>query len=160
MRTGRRISRAASNSWRELFIKTPKGKYDAKLSKAAANWKEPDDVIEALFALCRKPVDNEPLKIFMALSDLDRNRTQPLKPETVQRHDPRMDHLRRAVSRSSTMRPRSATRPSSPGWIPRMPSTGSRDGLFRQDVVGTMQGLTGHLADLLPPGKHPRGQGR
>src|SRR6202012_3613602 len=69
--------------WRELFVKTPKAKYDAKLSKSAANWKEPDDVIEALCALCRKPVDNEPLKIFMGRSDVDRNRTQPLKPETV-----------------------------------------------------------------------------
>ena len=72
-------------SGRNCFRKNPKGKYDAKLSKAAANWKDPDDVVEALFALCRKPVDNEPLKIFMALSDMDRNRAQPLKPETVQR---------------------------------------------------------------------------
>ncbi|HVV43561.1 MAG TPA: hypothetical protein VHC72_00095 [Bryobacteraceae bacterium] len=44
--------------WRELFEKHPHGKYDAKLSRAAANWKDPDDVVEALFALCRKPVDN------------------------------------------------------------------------------------------------------
>ena len=27
-------------------------------------------MLEALFALCRKPVENEPLKIFMALTDL------------------------------------------------------------------------------------------
>ena len=60
--------------WRDLFVRNPQGKYDAKLSKSAANWKDPDDVLEALFALCRKPVDNEPLKIFMALTDIDRNR--------------------------------------------------------------------------------------
>ena len=36
-------------------------------------------MLEALFALCRKAVENEPLKIFMALSDLDRNRATPLE---------------------------------------------------------------------------------
>ena len=30
----------------------------------AASWKDPDDVLEALFALSRKAVENEPLKIF------------------------------------------------------------------------------------------------
>src|SRR5580692_3344292 len=36
--------------WRTLFIEHPSGsgKYDSKLSQAAGNWKEPDDVIEAL----------------------------------------------------------------------------------------------------------------
>ena len=52
--------------WRNLFLNHPQGKYDGKLTKPAANWKEPDDVLEALFALCRKAVENEPLKIFMA----------------------------------------------------------------------------------------------
>jgi hypothetical protein len=73
--------------WRTLFIEHPSGsgKYDAKLSKDAANWKDPDDVIEALFGLCRKASENEPLKIFMALSDLDRHRPTPLDPRTADR---------------------------------------------------------------------------
>src|SRR5580693_4402749 len=71
--------------WKDLFGKSKRGKYDAKLSKLAVGWKEPDDVLEAIFALCRKPVDNEPLKIFMALSDVDRNRAQPMAPATVAR---------------------------------------------------------------------------
>ncbi len=71
--------------WKNLFIHHPNGKYDAKLAKAAVGWKEADDVIEALFALCRKAVDNEPLKIFMAVSDLERARSTPLKAETVER---------------------------------------------------------------------------
>jgi hypothetical protein len=71
--------------WKNLFIKHPHGKYDGKLTKAAAGWKEADDVIEALFALCRKAVENEPLKIFMALSDLNRHRTTVLQPATVDR---------------------------------------------------------------------------
>jgi len=71
--------------WKELFVNHPRGKYDAKLSRAAQAWKEPDDVLEALFGMSRKAVENEPLKIFMALSDLDRGRTEPLKPATVDR---------------------------------------------------------------------------
>lgn len=71
--------------WKQLFIKHPHGKYDGKLTKAAAGWKEPDDVLEALFALCRKAVENEPLKIFMALSDMDRKREQPMSATTVDR---------------------------------------------------------------------------
>jgi hypothetical protein len=69
--------------WKNLFINHPHGKYDGKLTKAANGWKEPDDVIEALFALCRKTVENEPLKIFMALSDLNRLRAKPLEATTI-----------------------------------------------------------------------------
>src|SRR5580693_1776845 len=73
--------------WRTLFVEHPSGsgKYDAKLSKDAANWKDPDDVIEALFGLCRKAAENEPLKIFLALSDLDRHRQTPLDAKTADR---------------------------------------------------------------------------
>ncbi|HWB85457.1 MAG TPA: hypothetical protein VG675_15040 [Bryobacteraceae bacterium] len=73
------------NVWKDLFVDHPQGKYDSKLSHAAAAWKDPDDVLEALFGLCRKSVENEPLKIFMALTDVDRNRVKPLLPETVDR---------------------------------------------------------------------------
>jgi len=71
--------------WKKLFYDHPHGKYDGKLTKAATGWKEPDDLIEALFALCRKAVENEPLKIYMALSDINRSRQQPLQPATVDR---------------------------------------------------------------------------
>ncbi|MBS1858984.1 MAG: hypothetical protein JST11_26665 [Acidobacteria bacterium] len=71
--------------WRNLFVNHPQGKYDSKITKAASGWKEPDDVLEALFALCRKTVENEPLKIFMAISDIDRGRPKPLEAATVDR---------------------------------------------------------------------------
>jgi hypothetical protein len=128
--------------WRDVFQRNPRGKYDAKLSKAAAGWKEPDDVVEALFALCRKPVDNEPLKIFMALSDLDRNRAQPLKPETVQRLI-RGSPVSAPNMRFSTTRPGSATGPLSRGWTTPEALDKIHDSLFRQDAIGTVQGLTG-----------------
>ncbi|HLG95664.1 MAG TPA: hypothetical protein VKX49_05065 [Bryobacteraceae bacterium] len=73
--------------WKTVFIEHPAGggKYDAKLSKAAATWKDADDVLEALFGLCRKSVENEPLKIFMALTDIDRHRQAPLDAKTAAR---------------------------------------------------------------------------
>ncbi len=71
--------------WKNLFVNHPHGKYDGKLTKAANNWKDPDDVLEALFGLSRKSVENEPLKIFMAMTDIDRNREKPLEPATVDR---------------------------------------------------------------------------
>lgn len=71
--------------WKNLFVNHPHGKYDGKLTRAATSWKDPDDVLEALFALSRKAVENEPLKIFMAMTDVDRNRVKPLEPATVDR---------------------------------------------------------------------------
>ncbi len=71
--------------WKQLFLVHPHGKYDGKLTRAASAWRTSDDVVEALFALCRKAVENEPLKVFMAISDIDRNRKTLLRPATVQR---------------------------------------------------------------------------
>ncbi|HYP05468.1 MAG TPA: hypothetical protein VER03_04465, partial [Bryobacteraceae bacterium] len=71
--------------WKTLFVNHPHGKYDGKLTKAATGWKEADDVLEALFALCRKAVENEPLKIFLTLTDMNRFRSRPLEAATVDR---------------------------------------------------------------------------
>lgn len=71
--------------WKNLFVNHPHGKYDGKLTKAAAGWKEPDELIEALFGLSRKAVENEPLKIFLAITDIDRRRNKPLEAPTVDR---------------------------------------------------------------------------
>ncbi len=72
-------------TWRKLFIEHPNGKYDGKLTKSATGWKDADELIEALFGLSRKAVENEPLKIFLSLSDLERKRAKPLEAATVQR---------------------------------------------------------------------------
>ena len=71
--------------WKGLFTNNPQARYDSKLTRAATTWKDPDDLLEALFGLCRKSVDNEPLKIFMALTDIDRGRATPLAAPTVER---------------------------------------------------------------------------
>ncbi|MBA3975533.1 MAG: hypothetical protein C0504_15105 [Candidatus Solibacter sp.] len=71
--------------WKNLFVKHPQGRYDGKLTKAAAGWKEPDDLLEALFGLSRKAVENEPLKIFLSISDIERRRGAPIAAPTVDR---------------------------------------------------------------------------
>ena len=71
--------------WRDLFVKHPHGKYDGKLTESAVGWNDADDVIEAMFALCRKAIENEPLRIFLAISNMERHRATPLSAEAVER---------------------------------------------------------------------------
>ena len=71
--------------WRDLFIKHPHGKYDGKLTRSAQGWRSSDDLLEALFGLSRKSVENEPLKIFLALNDIDRDREKPISPDMAER---------------------------------------------------------------------------
>jgi len=128
--------------WRNLFVNHPHGRYDSKLSRSASGWKEPDDLIEALFGMCRKLVDNEPLKIYMALSDLDRFREKPLEAATV-------DRLAREYRFYGAQYP----------VLAESPVLGDRtilqfldfakesskigDSQFRADLAGTVQGLAG-----------------
>jgi hypothetical protein len=71
--------------WKNLFANFPRGRFDAKLTRAAPAWKDGDDVLEALFGLSRKVAENEPLKIYMALTDIDRARARTLEPATADR---------------------------------------------------------------------------
>ncbi len=71
--------------WKNLFANYPRGRFDAKLTRAAPSWKDGDDVLEALFGMSRKLAENEPLKIFMTLTDVDRERAKPLEPATADR---------------------------------------------------------------------------
>ena len=69
--------------WKNMFAGKAMAKYDPKLAKAAPGWKEPEEVLEALFGLAKKMADNEALKVFMALTDVERNRAKPLETATV-----------------------------------------------------------------------------
>ncbi|MEO8050557.1 MAG: hypothetical protein ABI833_09100 [Acidobacteriota bacterium] len=70
--------------WKNLFAGKMEAKYDQRLAKAAPGWKDSEEVVEAMFGLSRKMVENQPLKIFMALTDLERNRAQPLETNTIE----------------------------------------------------------------------------
>lgn len=129
--------------WRDLFTDHPHGsKYDAKLTKAAGGWKDPDDVLEALFGLCRKSVENEPLRIFMALSDIDRRRSTPLSEETV-------DRLARSYREYGAQYPILAEAPDiSDKTIGQFMDTIEgmsqiHDLALRSDAAGSLQGLVG-----------------
>src|SRR5450432_721679 len=128
--------------WKNLFINHPQGKYDGKLTKLATTWKEPDDVLEALFALCRKTVENEPLKIFMALSDVERNRAKPLDAATV-------DRLAREYHTYGSQYPlfsesRSLSEKSINLYLDTaIAITRTKEPLFHSDVAGTSQSLVG-----------------
>jgi hypothetical protein len=129
-------------TWKALFMKGSKEKYDLKLSTSAPNWKDPDDVIEALFALCRKPVENEPLRVFMALTDMDRVRSQPLQPATVERlaHDWAIYGSQFTFfSEAQSLNDRTMV-----AWLDTAATLDKiRDQALRQDAIGTYQGLTG-----------------
>jgi hypothetical protein len=128
--------------WRTLFMKHPHGKYDGKLTRSAASWRDGDDVLEALFALCRKSVENEPLKIFLALNDVDRARAKPMSPQLASR----------LVAMYRAYGAQYALFADSPGlgegsinhYLDLFVSTNAiRDTLLRADTVGTLQALTG-----------------
>jgi hypothetical protein len=70
-------------TWKNLFTGKTQAKYDPRLAKAAPGWKDGEEVLEAMFGLCRKITDNEPLKIYMTLTDIERNRARPLEANTV-----------------------------------------------------------------------------
>ncbi|MBZ5590764.1 MAG: hypothetical protein LAP39_00900 [Acidobacteriia bacterium] len=139
---GRPVIPGGLEVWKNLFVTHPHGKYDGKLTKAASGWKDPDDLIEALFGLCRKSVENEPLKIFMAVSDLDRLRTKPLEPATVQRltqdyhlYGPQYELFNDAPSVEDKSIIQFLDTAEA---IDRM-----KDHLLRADTAGTMQALVG-----------------
>jgi len=126
--------------WKNLFVNHPQGKYDGKLTRLATTWKEPDDVLEALFALCRKAVENEPLKIFMAISDIDRNRPTPLEAPTVDRlaRDYHQFGSQYAVfSESRTLSDKSITQ-----FLDTIETINKvHDPLQRSDIAGSFQSL-------------------
>jgi hypothetical protein len=128
--------------WKNLFANHPAGKFDAKLTRAAPAWKDPDDVLEALFGLSRKAVENEPLKIFMALSDAERGRAKPFETSTV-------DRLAREYHALSAQYPLFADAPSiTDKTVMQFLDTVKginqiHDPALRSDAAGTFQALCG-----------------
>ena len=128
--------------WRNLFIHHPHGKYDGKLTRSATTWKNSDDLVEALFALSRKNVENEPLKIFLALNDVDRRRPNPMSADLAAR-------LIAGYKNYAAQYPLFADAPnlkekSIQEYLNVCRETmDTRDTLLRADAIGTLQALTG-----------------
>ena len=128
--------------WKNLFGGRVFAKLDVRLARAAPGWKTPDDLMEALFGLCRKSVDNEPLAVFMTLSDLDRRRAKALDPATAQRlatdyhtYGSQYSLFSESpqLSDQTMLQYLDAARALNRGG----------DGQLRVDLTGSMQGLTG-----------------
>jgi hypothetical protein len=143
--------------WKNLFANFPRGRYDARLTRAAPAWKDPDDVLEALFGLSRKLAENEPLKIFMALSDIDRGRAQPLEAATA-------DRLAKEYRDMSAQYSLFAEAPglSDKTILAFMDSAHAivqiRDVGLRADAAGTFQALAGLWQIFLRQGSIPAGE--
>ncbi len=69
--------------WKAMFT-DKKFVDDKRLRRAAPSWQDPDDLIASLFGLSRSYVENVPLRIFVAISEMNRLREKPLEPATVQ----------------------------------------------------------------------------
>jgi hypothetical protein len=128
--------------WKNLFTLKSQAKIDPKLAKAAPGWKDSEEVLEAMFGLCRKIVDNEPLKIFMLLTEVERNREKPLDVATV-------DLLVREAPQFGAQYPLFSESPTISGSTIRTWFEAARavnqihDVALRSDAAGTMQALTG-----------------
>jgi len=128
--------------WRRLFIDQGAGKTDERLMRQARDWKDPDDLLEALFALSRRNIENQPLKIFLTLTDLNRNRRQPLEAATV-------DRLARSYAEFGAQYPLFTEVPTlTDGTIlsfldtaERLNEIGSPE--LRADAIGSMQAVVG-----------------
>jgi hypothetical protein len=140
--------------WKTLFVKHPHGKFDNKLSKAATSWKSPDDLVEALFGLCRKSVENEPLHIFLALNDIDRDREKPLSPAMAARL---IAAYRTAGAQYSILADVPKLSESSIGMFLELVATEGEihDTLARADSVGSAQALIGIWQILCRQGSIP-----
>jgi hypothetical protein len=128
--------------WKNLFAGKTQAKYDPKLAKAAPGWKDPEEVVEAMFGMSRKVVENEALKIFMALTDIERNRPKPLETNTV-------DQLVRDFKQLGAQYPLFAEAPSVSdatiaGYLEAAHGVSQvKDIPLRADAAGMMQALTG-----------------
>ena len=138
--TGRPRIPGTVAAWGRLFATHPHGKYDGKLTRSARDWTDPDDVIEALFALSRKMVENEPLKIFLTLTNLERGRDRPFELATVERlmNDyPKFGAQFSYLTESTSLRDETVI-----AFLDSMTAIGDINNIRRRaDIVGSQQAL-------------------
>ena len=72
-------------SWKAIFRRYADSKTAKDWANRARHWKDPEQLVEGLFALSREPVNTESLQLYSLLSEMDRGRSpeQRLTPQTV-----------------------------------------------------------------------------
>ena len=71
--------------WQQILRQKTDSKVVRQWAKRANHWKDPDQLVEALFAFSRQNADDGPLQIYLMLSAIDSARPagQRLSPQTV-----------------------------------------------------------------------------
>lgn len=71
--------------WKEILQRKTTNKLVRDWAKRANSWNNPDQLVEAMFALSRLPRNEGPLQRYLTLCEIDRGRTpeQRLTPQTV-----------------------------------------------------------------------------
>ena len=71
--------------WEQILRQKTDSKVVRQWAKRANHWKDPDQLVEALFAFSRQSSDDGPLRIYLMLSAIDSARPagQRMSPETV-----------------------------------------------------------------------------
>lgn len=62
-------------AWTSVFHRFNDTKAGKKWAGRAARWKDPEQLVEAMFALSREPLSAEPLQLYLLLSEMDRGRS-------------------------------------------------------------------------------------
>ena len=71
--------------WKKVFNWHEHAIWDGKRNRDAAMWSHSDDIVESMYVFCRRAVNNDPLRMFISITNIDRNRKMPLRPATVER---------------------------------------------------------------------------
>lgn len=128
--------------WKNLFSGKGLAKYDSRLARAAPGWKEPEEVLEALFGMARKVTENEPLQIFMLLTNVDRNRAEPLDANTTMALI--ADYRTLGAQYSLLAESPGISNPTILAFLEAARTIGKMgDITLRSDAAGVMQALTG-----------------
>ena len=71
--------------WKEILAEKTDSKVVRGMGRKARHWDNPDQLVEAMFALSRVETDSGPLQVYLTLSEIDNLRPpdRRLKPETV-----------------------------------------------------------------------------
>jgi hypothetical protein len=71
--------------WEDILREKSSSKLVRQWAKHASHWKDPDQLVEALFAFSRQSADDGPLEIYLMLNAIDSARPdgQRLSPQTV-----------------------------------------------------------------------------
>ena len=71
--------------WKEIFRRKSDSKKLKDWAQRAGNWKTSEQLVEGMFAASRVDSESGPLKVFLAMNEIDRGRSpeQRLNPQTV-----------------------------------------------------------------------------